>query len=66
MDFGSSCSPVPGLTILMACISNDPGTKMRIHVEQHADHRGMLMPLKLYFGGHQVDVLEALDQLVRT
>ena len=50
----------------MACISNDPGTKMRIHVEQHADHRGMLMPLKLYFGGHQVDVLEALDQLVRT
>jgi hypothetical protein len=34
----------------------------RIHVEQHADHRGMPMPLKLYFGGHQVDVLEALDQ----
>jgi hypothetical protein len=32
------------------------------HVEQHADHRGMPMPLKLYFGGHQVDVLEALDQ----
>jgi hypothetical protein len=36
--------------------------KMRIHVEQHADHRGMPMPLKLHLGGHQVDVLEALDQ----
>jgi hypothetical protein len=35
---------------------------MRIHVEQHADHRGMPMPLKLHFGEHQVDVLEALDQ----
>jgi hypothetical protein len=35
---------------------------MRIHVEQHADHRGMPMPWRLHFGGHQVDVLEALDQ----
>jgi hypothetical protein len=39
-----------------------PGTKMRIHVEQHADHRGMPMPSRLHFGGHQVDVLEELDQ----
>lgn len=39
-----------------------PGTKMRIHVEQHADHRGMPMPLKLHLDEHQVDVLEALDQ----
>jgi hypothetical protein len=35
---------------------------MRIHVEQHADHRGMPMPWRLHFGGHQVDVLEELDQ----
>jgi hypothetical protein len=35
---------------------------MRIHVEQRADHRGMPMPWRLHFGGHQVDVLEALDQ----
>ena len=34
----------------------------RIHVEQHADHRGMPMPLKLHLDEHQVDVLEALDQ----
>jgi len=35
---------------------------MRIHVEQHTDHRGMPMPLKLLFGKYQVDVLEVLDQ----
>src|SRR5262245_3548567 len=39
-----------------------PGTKMRIQVEQHADHRGIPMLLKLHFGEHQVDVLEVLDQ----
>jgi hypothetical protein len=36
--------------------------KMHIHVEQHADDRGMSMPRRLCFGGHQVEVLEALDQ----
>src|SRR5262249_21494463 len=36
--------------------------KMRIHVEQHADHRGMPMAWRLHFGGDQADVLEALDQ----
>jgi len=36
--------------------------KMRIHVEQHADDRRMSMPRRLCFGGHQVEVLEALDQ----
>ena len=36
--------------------------KVRIHVEQHADHRGMPMPLKFHLDEHQVDVLEALDQ----
>jgi hypothetical protein len=35
---------------------------MRIHVEQHADNRGMPLPWRLHFGGHQVDVLETLDQ----
>ena len=35
---------------------------MLIHVEQHADHRGIPMPLKRHLGRHQVDVLEALDQ----
>jgi hypothetical protein len=35
---------------------------MRIHVEQHADHRGKPMPLKFHLDEHQVDVLEALDQ----
>jgi hypothetical protein len=39
-----------------------PGTKMRIHVEQHADHRGMPTPWRLHFGRHRVDVLETLDQ----
>jgi hypothetical protein len=39
-----------------------PGTKMRIHVEQHADHRGMPTPWRLHFGRHQVDVFEALDE----
>ena len=37
-------------------------SKMRIHVEQHADHRGKPMPLKFHLDEHQVDVLEALDQ----
>jgi hypothetical protein len=35
---------------------------MRIHVEQHADDRGMPIPRRLRFGGHQVEVLEPLDQ----
>jgi hypothetical protein len=35
---------------------------MRIQVEHHADHRGMPMPRKLHFDGHQVEVLETLDQ----
>ena len=30
--------------------------------EQHASHRGLPMPRRLHFGGHQVDVLETLDQ----
>jgi hypothetical protein len=38
------------------------GSRMRIYVEQHADHRGMPMLLKLHLDGHQLDVLEALDQ----
>ena len=38
------------------------GSRMRIYVEQPADHRGMPMPLKLHLDGHQVDVLESLDQ----
>ncbi|MGH8526557.1 MAG: hypothetical protein ACREXY_20810, partial [Gammaproteobacteria bacterium] len=29
---------------------------------QHAGHRGMPMPRTLPFAGHQVDVLETLDQ----
>ena len=37
-------------------------SRMRIYVEQPADHRGMPMPLKLHLDGHQVDVLETLDQ----
>jgi hypothetical protein len=35
---------------------------MRIHVEQHPDHRGKPTPWRVHFGGRQVDVLEALDQ----
>ena len=35
---------------------------MRIQVEHHAGHRGMPMPRKLHFDGHQVEVLETLDQ----
>src|SRR5215510_1511713 len=60
MEIGSGCSTAP-VTKTWRVVSNDPGTKMRIHVEQHADHRGMPMPLKLHFGEHQVDVLEVLD-----
>jgi hypothetical protein len=60
----ASCSTVKPCASIKASVqpSSGPGTKMRIHVEQHADHRGMPMPLKLHLGGHQVDVLEALDQ----
>jgi len=38
------------------------GSRMRIYVEQPADHLEMPMPLKLHLGEHQVDVLETLDQ----
>jgi hypothetical protein len=63
MEFGSSCSTAPvDRDVTWRVVSNDPGTKMRIHVDQHADHRGMPMPLRLRFGEHQIDVLEVLDQ----
>jgi hypothetical protein len=35
---------------------------MRIQVEQHPTDHGMLMPRRLHFDGHRVDVLETLDQ----
>ncbi len=51
-------------------ISLGPGATSRItqakslpiKAEQHAGHRGVPMPRRLDFGGHQVDVLETLDQ----
>ena len=61
MEFGSGCSTAP-VDPDVACRFECPETKMRIHVEQHADDHGMPMPLKLHFGEYQVDVLEVLDQ----
>ena len=42
-------------------VSNYPGQSLTIKT-QHASHRGLPMPRRLHFGGHQVDVLGTVDQ----